>query len=128
MARYIYHTRKESKMKKIIQIIPAVTNLYAVWEEDSDNGKQYGVDRAYYLGLDDNGEVYPLVIGSDGYIDTYTYDDSMVFDWDGYQWWKRHEADMPVHEYFNMFEEEQRENGIEFSEKLFDGELGKENA
>ena len=76
-------------MKKIIQIIPAVTNLYAVWEEDSDNGKQYGVDRAYYLGLDDNGEVYPLVIDGDGYIDTCDYDKCMVFDWDGYQMWKR---------------------------------------
>ena len=114
-------------MKKIIQIVPAVTNLYAVWEEDSDNGKQYGVDRAYYLGLDDNGEVYPLVIDGDGYIDTCDYDKCMVFDWNGYQMWKRREAELPVHEYFNMFEKERRKEGIEFSKKLFNGELGKEN-
>ncbi len=114
-------------MKKIIQIIPAVTNLYAVWKEYSDNGERYGVDRAYYLGLDDNGEVYPLVIQADGYIDTCSYDDSMVFDWDGYQWWKRHEADMPVYEYFNMFEKEQRKKNIEFSEKFLNGEVEKEN-
>lgn len=114
-------------MKKIIQIIPAVANLYAVWEEDSDNGKQYGVGRAYYLGLDDNGEVYPLVIDGDGYIDTCDYDKCMVFDWDGYQWWKRHEADMPVNEYFDMLEEEQRKKNIEFSKRFFNGEIGKGN-
>mgnify|MGYP001089322958 FL=1 len=106
-------------MKKIIQIIPAVTNLYAIWKEDNDKGKEYGVGRAYYLGLDDNGEVYPLVIDGDGYIDTFNYDDSMVFDYDSYQWWKRHVAELPVNEYFNMFEKEQREKGVEFAESLF---------
>ncbi len=113
--------------KKIIQVIPAVANLYAVWKEDSDNGKEYGVDRAYYLGLDDEGEVYPLRIYGDGYIDTLNYDKCMVFDWNGYQWWKAHEADLPVYEYFNMFEKEQREKDIEFFKRFFNGEIGKEN-
>ena len=39
-------------MIEIIQIIPAVTDLYAVWEES--NGTSYSVDRAYYLGWDVN--------------------------------------------------------------------------
>lgn len=115
-------------MKKIIQVIPAANNLYAVWNEESDNGKRYGVDRAHYLGLDDNGEVYPLVIDGSGYIDTFSYDKCMVFDWNGYQWWKTHEADLPVYEYFDRFEREQRKKGIEFSKRLFNGEIGKENA
>lgn len=106
-------------MKKIIQIVPAVTNLYAVWEEDSDNGKQYGVERAYYLGLDDNGEVYPLVIDGSGCVETYNYDGYMVFDGNGYQWWKRHEADMPVYEYFNRFEMEQRKDNKKRMEELY---------
>lgn len=115
----MFGLERKVKVKKIIQIIPAVTNLYAVWKEDSDNGERYGVDRAYCLGLDDNGEVYPLVIDRSGCVETYNYDSYLVFDWDGYQWWKRYEADMPVHEYFNMFEKEQREKGVEFAESLF---------
>jgi len=109
-------------MKKIVQVIPAIANLYAVWSEDSDNGKRYGVEKAYCLGLDDNGEVYPLVIDGDGYIDTFNYDKYMVFDWDGYQWWKAHEADLPVYEYFNRFEKERRDQGIKFARKLFSGD------
>lgn len=102
-------------MSKIIQVIPAVTDLYAVHKEYSC--ASYGVYRAYYLAMDINGQVYPLVIDDSGYLRTY-YFEHMVFDWDGYLWWKKHRADMPVHEYFNRFEKKQREKDIEFSKNI----------
>ena len=95
-------------MEKIVQVISATTNLYAVWMEENEGKKEYGVDRAYYLGLSDEGEVYPLIIERDGYMDTFNCDGYMMFDWDGYQWWRRHKAELPVNEYFNRFEREQK--------------------
>lgn len=112
-------------MIEIIQIIPAVTDLYAVWEES--NGTSYSVDRAYYLGWDVSGDISPLVIDKNGRLKTSTYHEYMLFDWNGYQWWKRHKADMPVNECFNRFEREQREKNIESFKKFFNGEIGKEN-
>lgn len=109
-------------MKKIVQIVPTSVDLYAVWEEDSDNGKRYGVDRAYYLGLDDNGDIYPLVIDTCGYVESSSYDNYMVFDLNGYHWWEAHEADLPVYEYFNRFEREQRDRDIELASNLFSGD------